>query len=104
MGNVPDAKTMVRLGQLLDGDALRQVFDRVVAIAKHNKVSRGRRMRVDSTVVEATIRPPTDSRLCEDAVRVVRRGMRKLEEAGVTLPFARARVRTALSRRMRASK
>jgi IS5 family transposase len=101
MGNVPDAKTMVRLGQLLEGDALRQVFDRVVAIAKQKKVSRGRRMRVDSTVVEAPIRPPTDSRLCEGAVRVVRRGMRKLEEAGVELPFARARVRTALSRRMR---
>ena len=30
MGSVPDAKTMVRLGHLLEGEALRQVFDRVV--------------------------------------------------------------------------
>src|SRR5262245_13799473 len=29
-GKVPDAKTMVRLGQLLDGQGLRSVFERVV--------------------------------------------------------------------------
>ncbi len=32
-GKVPDAKTMVRLGQLLEGDVLRGIFDRVVALA-----------------------------------------------------------------------
>src|SRR5580658_9644132 len=36
-GKVPDAKTMVRLGQLLD-DRLRALFDRIVALA----VERGR--------------------------------------------------------------
>ena len=101
MGKVPDAKTMVRLGQLLDGGVLQKIFDRVVALAVEKKVSKGKRMRVDTTVVEARIHAPTDSRLCEDAIRVTRRSMRKLEEAGVQLPFHRARIRTALSRRMR---
>src|ERR1700679_1592579 len=31
-GKVPDAKTMVRLGQLLEGDVLRGIFERVVAL------------------------------------------------------------------------
>lgn len=34
---VPDAKTMVRLGQILDGDALAPVFERIVGIAKERK-------------------------------------------------------------------
>ena len=49
-GKVPDAKTMVRLGQLLEGDVLRGTFDRVVALAIEKRVTRGRKMRVDTTV------------------------------------------------------
>ncbi len=101
MGTVPDAKTMVRLGQLFAGDALRSVFERIVEIAVEAKATKGRRMRVDTTVVEAPIRHPTDSDLCEDAIDVTRRSVRKLEEAGVDLPFAQTRIRTSLTRRMR---
>lgn len=101
MGTVPDAKTMVRLGQLFGGDALRSIFERVVEIAVEQKTTRGRRMRVDTTVVEAPIRHPTDSDLCEDATRVTRRSVRKLEQAGVELPFVQTRIRTSLTRRMR---
>jgi transposase, IS5 family len=55
-GKVPDAKTMVRLGQLLEGDALRAVFELVVALGVKARVAKGRRMRIDTTVVEANIR------------------------------------------------
>jgi hypothetical protein len=36
---------MVRLGQLLDGPALRAVFERIVQIAVGRRVTRGRKMR-----------------------------------------------------------
>lgn len=101
MGTVPDAKTMVRLGQLFSGDALRSIFERVVEMAVEMKSTRGRRMRVDTTVVEAPIRHPTDSDLCEDAIRVTRRSVNKLGQAGVELPFVQTRIRTSLGRRMR---
>jgi len=55
-GQVPDAKTMVRLGQLLEGKALHGVFERVVQIAAERRVTRGNKMRVDTTVVETPIR------------------------------------------------
>src|SRR5207253_4434281 len=55
-GTVPDGKTLVRLGQLLEGDLLRAVLDRVVGVAVERRVTRGRRLRVDTTVVEAPIR------------------------------------------------
>jgi IS5 family transposase len=101
LGKVPDAKTMVRYGQLLDEDALRPIFERIVHQAKEDGVTRGRRMRVDTTVVEAPIHHPTDSDLCADVVRVVGRELERIEEAGAKLPFRRADVRRSVGRRLR---
>lgn len=99
-GDVPDAKTMVRYGQLLGGELLQQLFDRVVELAKLCGVTKGRRLRVDTTVVEAPIHYPTDSGLLADAVRVLSREVGKLEEAGAKLPFVRTDVRRSLARRL----
>ncbi|MGI9557943.1 MAG: ISNCY family transposase [Solirubrobacterales bacterium] len=98
---VPDAKTLVRLGQVLEGPVLRGLFERIVEQAVEQRVTRGRRMRVDTTVVEAPIRHPTDSGLCEDAVRVLTRSARRLSQAGVALPFRLRDVKRSVSRRMR---
>jgi len=99
-GTVPDEKTMVRYGQLLDGDILRRVFERVVELARSRGVTSGRRLRIDTTVVEAPIHYPTDSALCGDAVRVLSREIKKLEEAGTKLPFVRTDVRRSIARRL----
>lgn len=99
-GDVPDAKTMVRYGQLLDGEAMRKLFTRVVELAKLRDVTKGRRLRVDTTVVEAPIHYPTDSGLLADAVRVLSREVGKVEEAGAKLPFVRTDVRRSLARRL----
>lgn len=99
-GTVPDAKTMVRYGQLLDGDVLKRVFDRLIEVAKVRRVTKGRRMRIDTTVVEAPIHYPTDSALLADATRVLSREVGKLEEAGTKLPFVRTDVRRSIVRRV----
>jgi IS5 family transposase len=101
LGKIPDAKTMVRYGQLLDEEALRPIFERIVQRAVAERVTRGRRMRVDTTVVEAPIHYPTDSDLCADVVRVVGRELERIEEAGAKLPFRRADVRRSVGRRLR---
>ena len=100
-GKVPDAKTMVRLGQVVDGPTLRELLHRLVIVAATAGVTRGRRMRVDTTVVEAPIHYPTDSGLCEDVIRVVSRTMRRLAQAGVELGFKVRNVRRSVSHRMR---
>src|SRR5439155_473365 len=61
----------------------------------------GRRLRVDTTVVEAPIRYPTDSGLCEDGIRVLRRGVRRLVAVGIRLRGGVRDVRRSVSRRMR---
>jgi len=40
---------------------VRELHDRVVALAKERRVVEGRKMRVDTTVVESNIHYPTDS-------------------------------------------
>jgi IS5 family transposase len=100
-GKVPDATTLVRLAQWLDAATLRGLFDRVVAMAVERKVTRGRSLRVDTTVVEAPIHHPTDSGLCQDVVRVLSRAMRSLVDSGVDLPFRLRHVGRSVSRRLR---
>jgi IS5 family transposase len=100
-GKVPDAKTMVRLGQLLDSEVLRAVFDRVVALAARRKVTRGRKLRVDTTVVETPIRHPSDSRLCEDITQVLCREVERARSQGVTAPRGFRNVRRSVGRRQR---
>src|SRR5229473_7898155 len=74
----PDAKTMGRWGVALGPEVVRQIHERMVKIAQDNGVTEGRRMRVDTTVVETNIHYPTDSSLLGDGVRVLIRTMRKI--------------------------
>jgi len=77
---MPDAKTMGRWGLALGPQVLKQVHERIVTIARDTGVTAGRRMRVDTTVVETDIHHPTDSTLLGDGVRVLTRAMRKITE------------------------
>jgi transposase, IS5 family len=49
-------------------------------IGMERKVVRGRKMRVDTTVVESNIHYPTDSALLQDGARVLTRSMKKIEQ------------------------
>src|SRR5262245_44996977 len=66
---MPDAKTMGRWGVALGPEVLKQVHARLVQIARDKGVTAGRRMRVDTTVVETDIHYPTDSNLLGAGVR-----------------------------------
>lgn len=74
---VPDDTTLIRWANLIGPDTLQQINDRVVELAKQLKVTRGRKLRVDSTVVETTIHYPTDSALVGDGVRTISRLLHK---------------------------
>jgi IS5 family transposase len=75
---MPDAKTMGRWGIALGPAVIKQMHDRLVQIAQASKVVQGRKMRVDTTVVESNIHYPTDSSLLGDGVRVLIRSMHKI--------------------------
>lgn len=75
---VPDAKTLGRLALALGPQIVAQLHQRVVAIAHEKGIVRGRRLRVDTTVVETNIHYPTDSSLLGDGVRVLTRAMKHI--------------------------
>jgi len=77
---VPDAKTLGRLAQALGPEVIEKLHARIVALAQDHGVVTGRRMRVDTTVVETNIHYPTDSGLMGDGVRVLTRLMKKVTE------------------------
>jgi len=77
-GKAPDCKTMGRWGLALGPETVEKIHDRIVAIAQQNQVVQGRKMRVDTTVVETNIHYPTDSHLLGDGVRVLIRAMKRI--------------------------
>jgi IS5 family transposase len=96
---VPDAKTLIRLAALLGPETLKAIVDRIVHLARARRVVRGRRMRVDTTVVETDIHYPTDSSLLADGVRVLTRTMRRIRtEVGDARLAIRDRTRSMARR------
>jgi IS5 family transposase len=57
-------------------EVVKQVHQRLVKLAQANGLAAGRKMRVDTTVVETNVHYPTDSSLLGDGVRVLIRTMK----------------------------
>jgi len=72
---VPRDTTLLRWANLIRPATLHAMHDHVVEVARQHKLTRGRRLRIDGTVVETTIRYPVDSTLLGDGVRVLTRTM-----------------------------
>jgi IS5 family transposase len=70
---VPDHTTLCRWARLVQPKSLEAFNERILALAIESKLTRGRKLRMDGTVVETTIHYPTDSSLLADSVRVLGR-------------------------------
>ena len=79
LDKVPDAKTLARIAQAVGGEAIAKLQERLVKMAQERGVVKGRKMRVDTTVVETNIHYPTDSKLLGDGARVLTRTMKRIE-------------------------
>jgi IS5 family transposase len=73
--DVPDDTTLLRWANLIQAKTLEKFNQRIMQLAVERKVTRGRKLRTDGTVVESNIRPPSDSRLLADSVRVLSRSV-----------------------------
>jgi len=99
---VPDESTVRKLTRRLGAEVVHELTRVVIAKARREKRFRPRAARIDSTVVEADVRYPTDSGLASDGVRALAREGRKLAaEIGAKRTAVRNRSRAA-GRRLRA--
>ena len=76
---VPDATTLGRGGFAVAPEVVERLHQRLVATARNAQVVKGRRMRVDTTVVETNIHYPTKDKLLsvfEPSTEVIARAKR----------------------------
>jgi IS5 family transposase len=101
-GRVPDPSTLMKLTKRLGPELLEELNAGLLSLAVERKVLRSRRLRVDTTVIEADIRRPTDSGLCAHAVSRLTRLARRIKGAGLA-PRSRLRDRRrSVGKRVRA--
>jgi transposase, IS5 family len=77
---VPDDTTLIRWANTIGAQTVAALNDRAVELARSLKVTRGRKLRTDATVVETNIHHPTDDALLADGVRVISRLVGRAKE------------------------
>ncbi len=92
-GDVPDAKTIVKIARALGPDVIEPLHRQVVEVAKRAGITHGRRFRIDTTVVATNVHYPTDRTLLQDGVRVLTRA---LQRASAALGDEAGRIRNRL--------
>ena len=66
--SVPDDTTLIRATQLIRPETLEKFNERITQLAVEHKVTQGRKLRTDGTIVETNIHAPSDSSLLSDSV------------------------------------
>src|SRR5438874_4466701 len=97
---MPHHTTLMRWANLLQPETMHRLLDRVTELARSLKVTRGRKLRIDSTVVASAIHYPTDSTLRFDGVRVL---SRLVQHAATALSGSKRRLgarRTRLAKQL----
>jgi IS5 family transposase len=79
---VPDASTLIKLTNGPCKGLAEEIHGALIEKLVEKKVLRGRKVRVDTTVIEADIHYPTDVQLLADGVRVVTRTVKQLQQLG----------------------
>ncbi|MBA3702293.1 MAG: ISNCY family transposase [Rubrobacteraceae bacterium] len=75
--SAPDDTTLIRWAKLIGAQTVAALNERAVELARSLKVTRGRKLRTDATVVETNIHHPTDDALLADGVRVISRLLKR---------------------------
>jgi IS5 family transposase len=99
---VPDESTVRKLTRRVGAETVSELSRAMIVKATRAKRFRARAVRIDSTVVEADVKYPTDADLASSGVRVLAREGRKL---AVLVKEKKARVRDrsrAMGRKLRA--
>ena len=83
--SVPDSTTLIKLTHKYGDRVLEELHDLIIEDLQKRKLVRGRKIRVDSTVVASDIHYPTDAGLLFDGLRRMRHGLLHLPKPGLRL-------------------
>ena len=88
LNRVPDDTTLIRQANLIRGETLEKFNARITELAVEAKVTKGKKLRTDGTVVESNIHPPSDSRQLADSVRVLERAVKRARQLSAAVEEA----------------
>jgi transposase, IS5 family len=95
---VPDESTVRKLTRRLGAEVVHEITRELISKARREKRFRPRAARIDSTVVEADVKYPTDAGLADGGVRALAREGRKLAvKVGEKRTAVRDRSRTRVA-------
>lgn len=80
--SLPDSTTLIKATKRYGEDVIKEINELLVKKAKEKKIIRARKLRIDTTVVEADIHYSTDASFIADGVRVITRTVKGLKESG----------------------
>jgi IS5 family transposase len=79
---VPDSTTLIKLTQKYGPEMIEAVNQQILVNLKEQRIIKGKKLRLDSTVVESNIHYPTDVGLLADSVRTITRIVKQVKEQG----------------------
>lgn len=100
MGKVPDKSQFTRWGKVLTPEVMKEIHALVVNIACQRKITKGKKMRTDTTVTETNVHYPTDATLLSDAIRKICKTIEKIKEVGVNVGKAGRNFQRCTKRKM----
>jgi len=77
--SVPESTTLIKLTHKYGEETIKALNEALVLKLKQSKVVRGKKLRIDTTVVESDIHYPTDTGLLNDGIRVITRVVTRLK-------------------------
>ena len=80
MGQYPSASTLQENIKTLSVESWMAVHEATIRYAEDEGLEKGRKTRIDSTVVETNIHRPTDSTLLKDGIRIITRWLAEGQE------------------------
>lgn len=75
---VPDSTTLIKLTQKYGDDIVNKLNQLLIQEFVKKKVIFGRKLRIDTTVIESNVHYPTDSGLISDCVKIIARTVKKI--------------------------
>jgi IS5 family transposase len=77
---VPYYTTLLRWAHTYGEDAIRRINEELVRKLAEQQLIQGKRLRMDTTVMEANIEHPTDADLMHDGIRLINRTVKELDD------------------------
>ena len=93
---VPDSTTLIKLTHKYGEETIKELHNALISGLKTKKLIRGRKIRMDTTVVEANVHYPTDASVLTDGIRRMYKQVSRIDGSGLRLGRSYKKVKKLL--------